>query len=183
MNTKAHEDPDHSGSPRPPGVFLAFVREARPWLNAFLFSRGVNAVDIDDIAQDCMERLVRYRGCEADELFLLLNRIARNRMVDIRRSPRAQMECNRMQLNENIEDDRSIADPLRQAIARQELRILIKSLLTLSMRSREVYLLNRVVGMSYVQIARHRGVTPKTVEKQMSRALRDLRKALDAVAM
>lgn len=57
-----------------------------------------------------------------------------------------------------------------------------QTLSTLPQCPREVYLLNRVTGMSYSQIAQHRGVTPKTVEKQTSRALQGLRKEFDPTA-
>lgn len=57
-----------------------------------------------------------------------------------------------------------------------------QALSTLPQCPREVYLLNRVAGMSYSQIAQHRGVTPKTVEKQISRALQGLRKEFDPTA-
>ena len=39
-------------------------------------------------------------------------------------------------------------------------------------------LLNRITGMSYAQIARHCGITAKTVEKHIARALQGLRQEL-----
>lgn len=154
------------------------MRDSRPWLYRFLLSRELSANDIDDIAQDCMERLMRYHRCKEDELFLLLRRIAINRLADFRRSKLARMEYTRAQ-HEVVNDNRSIADPLGQAMTEQMLNLFHQALSTLPRCSREVYLLNRVDGMSYSQIARHRGVTSKTIEKQMSRALQDLRKKLN----
>jgi len=67
-------------------------------------------------------------------------------------------------------------------MAGQMLKLLYQALSTLPDCPREVYLLNRVAGMSYTQIARHRGVTSKTVEKQISRALQDLKETFDLIA-
>ncbi len=46
----------------PADAFIAFVREERTPLCAFLRTRGVGPEDAEDIAQDCMERLIRYRA-------------------------------------------------------------------------------------------------------------------------
>ena len=162
-----------------PDVFLAFIREKRPLLQAFLRSREVDPDDIDDIIQDCMERLIRYYGCNKMELHLLLHRIARNRLADLRRSEAAQINASKMQMDQRLEDTTPASDPLQQAIGSQTFGALLKALSTLPTCTRETYLLNRFNGMSYSQIARHRGVTLKTVEKQISRALQDLRRILD----
>lgn len=60
--------------------------------------------------------------------------------------------------------------------------MLRQALFTLPYRCREVYLLNRINGMSYAQIARHCGISAKTVEKHIACALRGLRKELGADA-
>ena len=58
------------------------------------------------------------------------------------------------------------------------LALLRQALFKLPERCRQVYLLNRVSGMSYTQIARHCGITANTVEKHIARALQGLRKEL-----
>jgi RNA polymerase sigma-70 factor (ECF subfamily) len=51
------------------------------------------------------------------------------------------------------------------------------AILALPPRCRAVYLMNRMDGLSYSEIARRCGISAKAVEKHMSRALRELRDA------
>ena len=167
--------PDPAGIP---DAFVLFVREERAPLCAFLRMRGVGPDDAEDIAQDCMERLIRYRGHDAEALRLLLYRIARNRLADRGRSPHAR---NHLPLGERDVSEAphgTSPDPLRQAESGQMIALLRQALFKLPERAREVYLLNRITGMSYAQIARHCGITAKTVEKHIARALQGLRKEL-----
>lgn len=168
-------------TPAPPGIpdaFIAFVREERAPLCAFLRARGVGQDDAEDIAQDCMERLIRYRAHDAEELRLLLYRIARNRLADRGRSPPARVHLSLAERDGLEEPSSTSPDPLRQAESGQMLALLRQALFKLPERAREVYLLNRIAGMSYTQIARHCGITAKTVEKHIARALQGLRQEL-----
>ncbi|WP_422506605.1 RNA polymerase sigma factor [Stenotrophomonas sp. GZD-301] len=158
--------------------FAAFVRDERAPLCAFLRARGASADDAEDIAQDCMERLIRYQSHGSEELRLLLYRIARNRLADRGRSPHARTHLPLAEGDGAVEPLCTAPGPLRQAESGQMLSLLRQALFKLPERCREVYLLNRISGMSYAQIARHRGITAKTVEKHIARALQGLRQEL-----
>nr|WP_293764507.1 sigma-70 family RNA polymerase sigma factor [Stenotrophomonas sp.] len=162
--------------------FALFLREQREPLRAFLRARGASEEDAEDIVQDCMERLIRYRGHPHTELKLLLYRIARNRLADRGRSPLAAPHLPLAEQDLPTEAPFTTPGPLRQAESGQMLNALRQALLKLPERCREVYLLNRITGMSYSQIARHRGITAKTVEKHVARALQGLRRELGADA-
>jgi RNA polymerase sigma-70 factor (ECF subfamily) len=165
-----------------PDHFASFVREEHAALCAFLRAGGASAEDAEDMAQDCMERLLRYQAHAPAELRPLLYRIARNRLIDRRRhSPlsAAQIPSARGCIDEPV---CAAAGPQRQAESGQLLVLLRQALFTLPYRSREVYLLNRINGMSYAQIAQHCGISAKTVEKHIARALQGLRKELGADA-
>ena len=161
-----------------PEAFAVFVRDEREPLCAFLRARGASAEDAEDIAQDCMERLIRYRAHGTGELRLLLYRIARNRLADRGRSPPARMHLPLLDDHAPDTPAGSTPGPLRQAESGQMLALLRQALFKLPERCRQVYLLNRVSGMSYTQIARHCGITANTVEKHIARALQGLRKEL-----
>lgn len=168
-------------APRPLAeTFAAFVQEQRGPLCAFLRTRGASADDAEDIAQDCMERLIRYQAHTPDELRMLLYRIARNRLADRGRAGPAHLPLADGDGTGDGSDEApsSAPGPLRQAESGQMLALLREALFKLPQRCREVYLLNRISGMSYAQIARHCGISAGTVEKHIARALQGLRQEL-----
>lgn len=182
---RARRSQIHPTAPAPPdfpGEFVEFIQTAIPFLREFFTSKGVNSADTEDLAQDCLERLVRYRRYRTEELRSLLRRIARNRLADFRRSTRPRLECHLAPADVIFEDCIKFADPYQQASTMQLLNSFFRALSALPKCSREVYVLNRFAGMSYSQIARHRDVTPKTVEKHISRALRGLREKLKPIS-
>jgi RNA polymerase sigma-70 factor (ECF subfamily) len=60
----------------------------------------------------------------------------------------------------------------------QELALVRAAILQLPERCRQVYLLNRIDGLSYSQIAQHCGISVKAVEKHIGKALSLLRSKL-----
>ena len=95
-----------------------------------------------------MERLIRYRAHSADELRLLLYRIARNRLADRGRSSQSRPHLSLAEHDGGNEPSSTSPDPLRQAESGQMLSLLRQALFKLPERAREVYLLNRITGMS-----------------------------------
>jgi RNA polymerase sigma-70 factor (ECF subfamily) len=59
----------------------------------------------------------------------------------------------------------------------QELAMIHGVIMELPPKCRQVYLLQRLRGMSYAAIAKHCGISRKTVEMHISRALSALREA------
>jgi RNA polymerase sigma-70 factor (ECF subfamily) len=68
------------------------------------------------------------------------------------------------------------AGPRRQALLRRPQRR--RAVQSLPDRCREVFELSRVHGLKYAEIARQLGISVKTVEAQMGKALRTLRERL-----
>ena len=75
------------------------------------------------------------------------------------------------------EPDAIAADdsPEQHASDQQALARVRAAILGLPPRCRAVYLMHRVEGLSYPEIARRFGISTKAVEKHMSHALRELR--------
>jgi RNA polymerase sigma-70 factor (ECF subfamily) len=159
--------------------FEHFVRGQRDALVRRLRRRVPCEEDAQDLAQESLERLMRYRAHAPESWPRLLYRIAANALNDRLRSARARGEALHVSLDETpLELPSADPDHERQIIQRQELARLQRALLGLPPRCREVYLLNRIEGMSYTQIAVHRGISVKAVEKHVGKALKLLRERL-----
>jgi len=155
------------------GLFERFVRESAPRLARFLARLRVGENDVQDVAQESVARLLRYRDSEPPEAWAaLLYRIAINVARD-----RARHE--RHAPSSSIDTDAIAADdsPEQHASDHEALARVRDAILRLPSRCRAVYLMHRMDGLSYPEIARRCGISTKAVEKHMSRALRDLRDA------
>lgn len=159
--------------------FEAFLGSQRDVLVGMLRRRGASEQDAQDIAQESLVRLVRYRSRPREAWAPLLVRIAINAFNDGLRRGRSRQDAQHVSLDEEAIELACPAPAHEERVAtEQELVRLQQALLRLPQGCREVYLLNRIEGMSYTEIARHRGVSVKAVEKQISKALALLRRAL-----
>jgi RNA polymerase sigma-70 factor (ECF subfamily) len=158
--------------------FDLFIREQRPVLIGYL-CRRVSEEDAKDVAQEAMERLLRYRDLPIEQLRRLMYRIALNVLHDRGRRENSHGTALHVSLEQEHELLPSLDPTHEQRIdAQQQLDQIRDLVLRLPDRCREVYLLNRVEGMSYAEIAEHFDISVKAVEKNISRALRMLREGL-----
>lgn len=155
--------------------FERFVRDCVPLLERFLGRLRVREDDVEDVAQESVARLLRYRDTEAPEAWTaLLYRIAINVVRDrARRDSHAPRDATGAETDAIAADD----SPEQHASDQQALARVRTAILALTPRCRAVYLMHRVEGLSYPEIARRCGISTKAVEKQMSNALRALRDA------
>ena len=152
--------------------FDRFVRECVPLLERFLGRLRVAPDDIEDVAQESVARLLRYRESEAPDTWTaLLYRIAINVVRDRARHGRHEPS------DAPVEPVATEPSPEQHASDQQALARVRETILRLPPRCRAVYLMHRVEGLSYPEIARRCGISTKAVEKQMSQALRALRAA------
>lgn len=136
--------------------------------------------DEADLAQDSCLRLVETASREpvAAPAHLLF-RIARNLVIDRIRS--------RSRAASLFQDKATYAqhpcpapDPERVLLANERLRRALKVIDAMPERRREAFLLHRIDGLSYPQIARSMGVSVKAVEKHMSSAMLQLVRGMQA---
>ena len=162
-------------------AFEAFVREQRPVLVGYL-CRRLPEEDAKDVAQEAMVRLLRYRGLPPEQLRRLVYRIAANVLLD--RGRRAGGAGGPQPVSLSVDHDwlPSPEPSHEQRIdTQQQLAHIRRLILQLPDRCREVYLLNRMEGMSYTEIAERFGISVKAVEKHVSRALKGLREGMARV--
>jgi RNA polymerase sigma factor, sigma-70 family len=156
------------------GSFDDFVREYRRPLASFMVKRGASMDEANDLVQETMMKLMRYRDQSADVWRILLYRIAINAFNDHLRRRRTDPVHGAVAMDDIELPSHDLSHEHRIAVER-ELQLVRRGVAALPKRCRQVYLLNRIDGLSYSQIARHCGISVKAVEKSMTRALGLLR--------
>jgi RNA polymerase sigma-70 factor (ECF subfamily) len=140
------------------------------------FARRAGRDDAPDLVQ---EAFVRMAGRDLvplqriDDPAAYLTRIATNLVRD-----RAKSATQRAAAAQTPYDDtvHSGFDPHRQLADRDALARLNVAVGRLNRRTRQVFLLHRVEGLSYAEIAGEMGMSVKGVKKQMAKALYLLRR-------
>lgn len=179
---QAESDSDTGGDGCQRGhEFDAFLRREHKPLVYFLRARLPTEQDAEDVAQESMTRLVNYheRGEPPNSWYPLLYRIAVNVAHDHGRKARFRRANDHVTYEEILHATASDELPQDERLARQQtLECLWAIVRRLPERTQEIYVLSRIDGMSYSQIARHAGISAKSVEKHMGRALAALRQGM-----
>lgn len=165
-------------------AFDRFLAEQREPLLGFLRHRTRSEADAQDVVQESMVRLLRYRDRQPEEAWKpLLYRIAVNVLHDHARRFNSRCGEGHESLGMEVENLPADEPSMEQRLSDQQELARIRSLiLQLPTRCREIYLLNRIEGMSYSEIATHCGISVKAVEKQITKALAALRKGVGAAS-
>jgi RNA polymerase sigma-70 factor (ECF subfamily) len=159
--------------------FQQFLAEHRGVLVNFLARRTSTREDAEDAAQESFVRLLRYQATRPSLWKPLLFRIARNVAIDQSRRAQTHLSHQHEPLTEVTHAIASTeALPDQRLEQEEELAALRALILTLPPRCREVFLLNRIQCMSFVEIARHLEISTRAVEKHVARALKVLRQGI-----
>ena len=137
----------------------------------FLRRRGASYEDACDLAQEAYVRLLKYEGAsDIASPPAMLFRIAGNVVADRLRAA-ARRAGRHVELDDDeLESHEPSAE--RELSAEQQVTAIDRAIAELSPRCRSLFLLSRVEGLTYEQIAARVGVSVKAVEKHVSRALR-----------
>ncbi len=134
--------------------------------------------DVDtahDIVQETFVRVWTHRTSLQPNLpFLaLLFRISRNLVLDHAKhqAVRKRLEPTVVQTGGDDPDE-----SLQRTLLEEKLAEVVRT--KLPTKCREIFLLSRMEGMSHNEISEHLGISPKTVENQITRALKILRRHL-----
>ncbi|ULQ46915.1 RNA polymerase sigma factor [Flagellatimonas centrodinii] len=157
--------------------FELFLQEHRVAVLNFLRSRVPCEADAQDATQESFIRLMRYAEAQPPSAWKpLLFRIAINVAHD-----QARMSATRQGTGlVPLDSEELVSDepPQEQLVSQQqELAMIHKVIMRLPPKCRQVYLLHRLRGLSYAEIATYCGISRKTVEQHMARAFTDLREA------
>jgi RNA polymerase sigma-70 factor, ECF subfamily len=156
-----------------PEAFAELFREHQPSILNYVYRlSGGNSTLAEDVSQQVFMSFWTHRNeYDLDKpITPLLLTMARNAWLNA-----AKREDYR-KTSELKEDGASQQD---RGLERRELETAIeKSLASLEEPLREVFILSRYHGLKYSQIAQMLGISVKTVEARLSRALQDLQKLL-----
>jgi RNA polymerase sigma factor (sigma-70 family) len=150
--------------------------ELRRFLGSYLRNRS----DIDDCIQETFFNIWRreIRGTLREDTRGYLFTTAMNVARDICRRGRARKETQQEPLSDYTHSIRSTDDGDRLLSSREGLRLVENELSQIRPSAREVFLLYHVTHMSFDEIARHLGISTRTVEREMARALAHLQTVL-----
>ena len=122
-----------------------------------------------DLVQELFLRFWRRPQVEVEALDTYLLRCAGNIAIDHLRSEGARVRGNEGWLPEH--QDHHGSEPQAALEAGNDLRHVETALRSLPERTRQIFLLNRIHGRKYAEIAKAMGLSQSAVEKHMMRAL------------
>ncbi len=125
-----------------------------------------NVDDVEDVVQDCFVRLLEA-SVEPRNVRAWLYAAVRNRCIDLLRQSSHAVDTLTV-------GQEAATDEEQQERSLREAR-LWEAIDALPARCREVFLLSKRDGLTYAQIAQRLGLSEKTVEHQVSKALKRLR--------
>ncbi|WP_339545673.1 RNA polymerase sigma factor [Pseudomonas sp. RA_35y_Pfl2_P32] len=160
---------DGSDSPNGRAHFLQVFLSQRSQMEALVSRRVGCRATAADLVQDLFLRFWRRPLVQVEELSTYLLRCAGNIAIDHLRSEGARGRLSEGWLPE--QQDNLGVEPQAALEAGNDLRHVEAALRSLPERTRQIFLLNRIHGRKYAEIAKVMGLSQSAVEKHMMRAL------------
>lgn len=153
------------------------ARRAEPvrhWLTAYFRRRVRDPSEVEDLVQDVFARIVGRDGGEPiGSLGGYVMKTARSLLADRARRRSSRHADSHVPLDPDLHAGEEI-DPERVLSGKKDLDAAAAALLSLPERTRTIFLLRRLEGWSYRDIAGHIGISVSAVEKHVVRALQHL---------
>lgn len=159
-------------------AFRILFEKYQPILFRFVLQSLHDAETAHDLVQETFLRLWNHRASIQSKLPLLsyLFRICRNLVRDHARhhAVKIRLEMEIPRASPSVGDNPE--ESLQLSILEEKLSEVVRT--KLPTRCQEIFLLSRMEGMSYMEISAHLGISVKTVENQITRALKIIRRHL-----
>jgi RNA polymerase sigma-70 factor (ECF subfamily) len=154
-------------------------RRHRAHLVALVARRTGDRDTAAELVQDSFARLMAAGSVgSAEGDTKLLYAIARNATIDHARTVRRRTELFSSLVAEQFRSEVPSAEQAYES--RDAMNALVDALSLLPLRTREVFVLRRVEGLSHAEIAARLAISISTVEKHLVRALRHCERCLKA---
>ena len=148
--------------------FSEHLQPHEAMLRAWLQSRFKGSVDVDDVVQEAYLRVMKAKGkgsMAAPKAFLFAT--ARNIALNMVRAAGVRGE-NELELIDDCDIIDDAANVQEMVAKNQELEILTRAIQSLPDRCRQVFTLRKVYGLKQREIAKKLGISPRTVNAQIS---------------
>lgn len=146
----------------------------RSWLKRYFGRRVRNSADVDDMVQEVFTRMVARESAEpVEHLGGYVLKTATSVLADRSRRRSSDGTALRVDFDSELHGEELI-DPERVLAAREDLHAATAALLNLPERTRTVFVLRRLEGQRYKDIASQLGISVSAVEKHMLRAIQHL---------
>jgi RNA polymerase sigma-70 factor (ECF subfamily) len=147
---------------------LPLEGDVRRWLMRHV--RGLERCDVDDIIQEAYAKLLATQLPEIVNPRAFFLTVAKNLVLEQARRARVVP----MERLGDVEALRILADipgPERQVSAREELERLLTAAESLPRQARRVFEMRKLLGLSQRDVAERLGISQRTVEHNLARAL------------
>jgi len=143
----------------------------RSWLIRWFRRRIRGAADIEDMVQEVFARMVARDGGEpVGHLGGYVMKTAASVLADRSRRRTFRRADSHVAFDPELHGEEEL-DPLRILGGKEDLREATAALLSLPERTRTIFVLRRLEGQSYREIAAQLGISVSAVEKHMVRAI------------
>ena len=150
------------------------VGPVRGWLMRYFRRRVQNHAEIEDLVQDVFTRMVARDSTEpVEHLGGYVLKTAATVFTDWIRRRSSHGASLHVAFEPELHGEDEV-DPQRILGGREELQAATKVLLQLPERTRTVFILRRLEGKRFQEIAAHLGISVSAVEKHMVRAIHQL---------
>lgn len=169
---------EHSNGMCEETVYDAVFHRVAPLLRNFLYYRTGSAEEAEDLMQDAFLKL--WDNCASvtpEKAKPYVFRVAENLFFNKAAHRQVVLKFNRRQVKTT-----PLSESPQDIIEGQEFKVRLEQAISrLPDGAREVFLLSRMEGLKYREIAELLDISVKAVEKRMHRALVDLKKIHDSI--
>lgn len=149
-------------------------RTLRGALTRYFQRRLPNTHEVDDLVQEVFLRIVRRGNSQdLDRFEGYVFETAASVIKDRFRRRRTRMSASHVTFEPDLHGQVDVS-PEQTVLAREALRSTTRAIMALPERTRTIFILRRLEGLSHPEIARRLGVSLSAVEKHMQRAAKTL---------